>query len=96
MNDASEPKTASEVMAKWPTDADFARDIGVKPTHAQTMKVRDSIPAPYWSAVVAAAAKRNVQGITLELLAKIAALKLGRDAPLVPEAPHDETTKAER
>ncbi|MPZ36647.1 MAG: hypothetical protein GEU95_01065 [Rhizobiales bacterium] len=95
MTEAAEPRTAADVMAKWPTDADFARDIGVKPTHAQTMKVRDSIPPGYWPAVVVAAAKRNIQGLTLEVLAKIAALKLGREAPLAPEAGQTDTANAD-
>lgn len=70
--------TIAEVLARWPTDADFARDIGVKPNHAQTMKVRNSIPSAYWSQIVAAAAARGIEGVTLELLASIAAAKLER------------------
>jgi hypothetical protein len=66
--------TVNDVMAKWPTDSDFARDIGLKhPSHAQTMKVRGSIPAAYWSKIVAAAKARGIKGVTLEVLARIAA-----------------------
>ncbi len=66
--------TVAEIMGEWPTDADFARDIGLKhPSHAQTMKVRGSIPAAYWSKIVAAAGARGITSVTLELLADLAA-----------------------
>jgi len=68
-------RAVADIMALWPTDADFARDIGIKPSHAQVMQTRDSIPAPYWSKVVAAAAERGIEGVTLELLAQFAEAK---------------------
>lgn len=74
-------ETAADVMSRWPTDAEFARDIGIKPTHAQVMKLRDSIPPAYWSKVVAAATERGIDDVTLELLAAIAAARQEARAP---------------
>lgn len=68
-------QTAADVMSRWPTDADFARDIGIKPTHAQVMKFRRSIPSSYWARIVSAAAERGIDGVTLDVLAAVAAAR---------------------
>lgn len=65
--------TFQDVMAKWGSYADFARDIGIKPSHAEVMKVRKSIPPSHWPKIVKAAERRGCSEITYELLAKIAA-----------------------
>jgi hypothetical protein len=54
----------------------FGEAIGVPDSHARAMKARDSIPDGYWSRTVVAAAAKRIEGITLELLAKLAAAKL--------------------
>lgn len=51
----------------------FAAAIGIPESHARTMKARASIPADRWSRVIEAATERNLDGITFELLARIAA-----------------------
>lgn len=79
-------KTFEDVIADFGGPARFAEAIGIKDFHAQTMKTRGSIPPGYWNAVVAGAAARGIQDITLETLAAIAAAKAGRDVPLAPEA----------
>jgi hypothetical protein len=58
-------------MNLWPTVAEFARDIGIKPTHAQTMRVRGSIPVEYWPNILAAAKARKLGGITADALMKL-------------------------
>jgi hypothetical protein len=60
-----------DVINLWPSDADFARDIHVRPNHLQTMKARKSIPAEYWPALVSAARRRRIPGITLACLASL-------------------------
>lgn len=49
----------------------FAEAIGIEPSHARTIKARGSIPSHRWNAVVKAAAKENIPGVTLELLASL-------------------------
>lgn len=61
----------ADVIDKWPSGAEMARDIGIKPTHLQTMKARGSIPSKFWPDIVAAAAQRGLPGITLELLGRL-------------------------
>jgi hypothetical protein len=61
-------RTIDDLMKLWPTVAEFARDIGIKPTHAQTMRVRGSIPVEYWPNILAAAKTRNLPGITADTL----------------------------
>jgi len=64
-------ETVAQVMGLWATDAEFARDIGIKPSHAQTMKVRGSIPVDYWPDIIAAAERRGLAGVTADTLMRI-------------------------
>lgn len=64
-------RTVEQVIALWPTVPDFARDIGITPKHAQTMRARESIPPGYWLDVVRAATERGFKGVSLEVLARI-------------------------
>lgn len=68
-------RTFAEVVNAFGGPARFAEAIGIPAFHAQTMKTRDSIPATYWSDVVEAAKQARIKGISLELLAEIAAEK---------------------
>lgn len=73
----------TNIIRRWPSLQDLADDLGVPYVTAQLMKHRDSIAAEHWEAVVAAAKLRGIDGVTLELLARIKAEKAGR-RPLVP------------
>lgn len=53
----------------------FAQAIGVEESHARTMKARDSIPSTRWLDTVRAAEHLGVEGITLDLLARLDAEK---------------------
>jgi hypothetical protein len=55
--------------------------IGVGRTHAGTMKTRGSIPPEYWPALIKAAAKREIEGITAEALMQIAADNAAKRKP---------------
>jgi len=65
------------LIAKWPKPslANFARDLGVRVEHAGSMKHRKSIPSTHWLAVVRAAEGRGIEGVTLEMLAEMAAAR---------------------
>lgn len=60
-----------DLMALWPSVSEFARDIGVKPSHAQTMKARGRIPVDYFEATVEAASRRGFAGVTYEALVRM-------------------------
>lgn len=49
--------------------------IGVSRGHAANMRARGSIPSEYWESLVADAARREIPGVTLEALAKIASTR---------------------
>lgn len=53
----------------------FAEAIGVGESHARTMKARDSIPSTRWMATVSAAQRMGIEGVTLDLLARLDAEK---------------------
>lgn len=61
------------VIDKWPSLTDFADDIGVSENTAKQMRTRDSINSRHWSRLVAAAEGREIEGVTLDSLASIAA-----------------------
>ena len=53
----------------------FAESLGIEDSHARTMKARDSIPSTRWAATVSGAERMQVEGVTLELLARLEADK---------------------
>ena len=63
----------SDVIRALGDPPGFAKAVGVAESHARTMKARDSIPPEYWQAAVAHAASRGIEGVTLDLLAALAA-----------------------
>jgi hypothetical protein len=61
--------TVHEIFALWPSASELARDLGLKrESHATVMKHRGSIPVDYWPALVSAAKKRRIKGVTYEVL----------------------------
>lgn len=65
--------TFTDIIEAFGGPAEFGRAIGIKPGHAGSMKTRDSIPDEYWLATVGAAELREIDGVTLEVLASISA-----------------------
>lgn len=65
------------IITMWPSVKAFGLDLGTTPDHARVMKMRDSIPAMYWSRLVHAAVKHGFHGVTYEVLAQIEAGKNG-------------------
>lgn len=70
-------QTFSELLKLWPTAGALAEDLEVKEVTARMWRQR-GIPSEYWLGVVAAAEKREIKGVTLEMLAKLAAEQAGR------------------
>jgi hypothetical protein len=64
--------TFQNMIDAWPSLAAFADDAGVAENTAKGMRRRDSVHAAYWTGIVAGAAKRGIQGVTLEVLAELA------------------------
>lgn len=50
--------------------------MGLPDVNARQMKQRDSIPAGYWPRVVQEARQREIDGVTFEKLAELAAAKM--------------------
>ncbi|BAQ44369.1 hypothetical protein [Methylobacterium aquaticum] len=63
--------TVSDLIAKWPSISDWARDLGLRPSHGTVIKHRGSIPVAYWPKMIAAAEQRGINGVTYEALALI-------------------------
>ncbi len=62
-----------DIIDAWPSLVNFAVEHGVKYDTAKAWRRRDSIPPQYWPAIVAAARRRNLHNVTLELLSSIKA-----------------------
>ena len=69
----SEMNSFSDVIDAFGGPSKFAAAIGRPPSHARTMRARNSIPAGRWLRVVDAARECGVAGISLELLARLEA-----------------------
>ena len=59
-----------QLILRWPTVADFARDIGVPYETARKMRTRNNIIHEHWSDVLAAARDRGIE-LTLEDLMRL-------------------------
>lgn len=70
--------TFAEVIDRWPSLQCFADDIGVRYVTAQLMRHRNSIAAKHWQAAVSGADARHIAGVTLDVLAKLAAEEVSR------------------
>jgi len=65
--------TFQQLIDAWPSLSDFASDLGVPYGTAKQMRRRDSIASGHWAKVVGAAARREIDGVTFDALAEIAA-----------------------
>lgn len=65
--------THAEILGLWPSLSDVADDVGARVVAVRKWRARNSIPSEYWLPLVQAAAKRGIRGVTLMLLAQIAA-----------------------
>ncbi len=70
--DKPPPATYAEIIALWPTAAEFGRAIGVTDVSARSYR-RRGIPPEYWTRLVAAAGREGFSQVTYELLAELAA-----------------------
>lgn len=70
-----------DIIDKWPSAAELARDIGLNPKHGAMLRYRGSIPNRYWPIIVKQARKRRIEGVTYEALTLAHA-----DAPAKQEA----------
>ena len=59
------------IIAKWPSLAEFARDLGVSENTAKQMRTRDSIGIEHWQNLLASAKRRKIRGVTVEVLARL-------------------------
>lgn len=64
----------------WPSLSSFAADLGIAYGTAKAMRRRGKIPAEYWTAMVAAAERRNIEGVSLEALAAAVAVQVTNEA----------------
>ena len=60
--------THADIINKWPSLSDFADDLAVEYGTAKAMRRRASIPVNHWPKVMAKAAARGIEGISLDVL----------------------------
>lgn len=66
-------QTFTDIINAWEKPGLLAEDIGEEVGTVRQWRNRDTFPDRVWKAAVAAAARRGIEGVTLELLASIAA-----------------------
>ncbi|NTF54388.1 hypothetical protein G6L12_05700 [Agrobacterium rhizogenes] len=64
------PASISALIDEWPTITEFAAEVGCGYEAARQMRRRQSIAPEHWANVVAAAKVKEIEGITLEWLAR--------------------------
>lgn len=81
-------QTFADLLKQWPSAGALAEDLSasaasedlqVKEVTARMWRQR-GIPSEYWLGIVASAEKRGIEGVTLDLLAKLSAEQAGRVA----------------
>ncbi len=63
------PTSIPDLISRWPKLTEFVADVGCGYEAARKMKDRGSIAPEHWPAVIAAAERRGVSGVTFEWLA---------------------------
>ena len=81
-------RSFAEIIDAWGTRGALARDVGAPAGRVAVWRYRDRIPATYWLKLVAAAAERGIEGVSLETLAALS------EEP--PAASASETTRPAR
>lgn len=66
-------QTFTEIINEFGGPSAFAVILGTTQQNVSQMRQRNSIPSRFWPTVVEAAQEKNIQGITFETLAKLAA-----------------------
>lgn len=66
-------ESASDIIESLGGVTAVAAALSVPLGTASAWKTRDSIPPEYWETLVAEAVRRGIEGVTLDLLARIAA-----------------------
>ena len=64
-------QSASDIIKAFGGPTAFAKVISKSPSTASEMSRNGSIPGRYWMAIVKAAHRRGISGVSLEALAKI-------------------------
>lgn len=75
-----------DIINSWPNVAAFAEDVGKSDTHVRTMRRRNSIPFPYWDAVIEGAQRRELSPVTEQELKAIAKQSPPQRMPRKPKA----------
>ena len=65
--------TFASIINLWETPAQLAEDLGEEVGTVRQWRNRDSLPDRVWKKTVEAAQARGLEGVTLEVLAEIAA-----------------------
>jgi hypothetical protein len=66
------PSSVADLIRLWPSQEQFGDDLALKwRSHGRVMRVRNSIPRARWNAVVEAARKRGIEGVSIEVLEKL-------------------------
>ena len=78
--------SAAQIIDRFGGPTAFAFIVGTTQQNATNMKARGTIPASFFRAIVDAAVERNIEGLTLDVLADLAAKDWNRVKPVSDQA----------
>lgn len=73
--------TFSDVIALWPNSEELGKALKIKGPTVRKWRARDRIPPEYWAGLVAAAEQAGIDGVSLDLLARLAGRVHNTQAP---------------
>ncbi len=68
MNVVMRYQTHQDIIKAWPSITAMASDLGVRYDTVQKWHVRNSIPNEHWRRVIREAIKRDIDGVSYEVL----------------------------
>lgn len=68
-------KDFREIIDAWPSPLELGKDLGLTASHIRVMRVRNKIPAEWWTRLIEAAVRRKIKGVTAEILAELVAVE---------------------
>ena len=87
-------ESAAQIIDAFGGPTAFASVVGTTQQNATNMKARGTIPATFFRAIVDAAADRKIDGITLDVLADLAAQDWNRTRQAADPAPASQSERA--
>lgn len=84
VNETKTPADFRAVISLWPSCPALAEDLGVQRWLTEAWQRRNSIPPRWFDRVIRAAIKRDIEGVTAEILKQLHLKRMEEGPPAAP------------